>query len=223
MYFIKICITYTFVIFILLCKCDVYCSESSSNQNTLNDFDSIIIHIQEKVGCDERYAILLYQIINYFAEGIQTDLTYIAQSTDDLEYKEKRIKNTISRYFQSPESNVQVSSLSRSSIFDFSIHTYLHRLAKLRSRYRYTKVELIFEPDYLGISRFEKVGDSKYELSVSMWQKFVGYIGDSVVYSDATRKKFRLYFVLNEKPTVKIDEILVAETVNLDYYKRHRK
>jgi len=225
MHFVKKLTCCNIVLFFTLhCSSLVY-SDSKSYDDTLNSFDAVINHIQERVGLSEESAIVLYQHINMFAEGIQTAITYIAQSSDDYDTKEKKIRYTISKYFDSPESTVQVSSLSRSTIFDYSIHTYLYRLARLRSRYHYTKVELIFEPDYLGISSFKKIGESKYELSVSMWQEFIGYIGDSIAYSDATRKKFLLYFEFDERRrfTIKIGQILVAETINLDYYRKYRR
>jgi len=211
------------VIVFFLFPCKYTYSEVNISYNNTSEYDRVINHIQEKLSCDEKKAVRFYLFINYFAEGIQTEITYIAESAESMTIKEKKINYTISKYFESPYSNVQVSSLSRPSIFDFSIHTYLHRLARLRSRYHYTEVKIMFEPDYLGMSSVEKISENKYEISVAMWQMFKGYIGDTIVYSDATRKKFRFLFdYSNQMPSVKISEILVAETITLDYYLNNR-
>jgi len=183
------------------------------------EYGTIIDTIQRNVGCDREAAEALLAVINYFAEGIQTEFSYLASSKDDIYIKEIRIKKTIQKYFESERSIVQVSNVHRKPIYDYEIRTYLDRLARL-ALYKYTRVELLFDPDYLGIGQFLQTGPNSYELSVSMWQIFRAWMGNELAYADATKKKFRLNFVIEgDRVQVKISEILVSETTSLEKYK----
>lgn len=211
---------YFIIIFVFLSCFSIQSNFALTNNNDgMDDFEFILNNIQNKVKCSKKAALQLFRIINFFAEGIQTEISYIASSKDDMFIKEEKINFVIGRYFENKYSNVQVSSHNKKYVGNYPIHTYLHRIARL-NRYKYTKVELLFKPDYLGIGSFEKINDTKYELSISMWQIFQGWIGDNLRYSDATKKKFRLNFnIVGKKVTVAINEILVSETLNLDYFK----
>jgi ubiquitin len=181
-----------------------------------SDYERTIESIQKQIGIDYSSAEKLFLGINYFAEGIQTNLTYLASSKDSFSEKDNIIKLTINDYFVSPKSQIQVSSLSHPDIYSYDIQAYLHDLSRL-SNNSYTKVELIFRPDYLGIGRIEKLRSGKYEISVSMKQMFRGWNEGKIAYQDETRKKFRLVFDFKGgSASIKINEILVAETIQLD-------
>jgi|SaaInl8_200m_RNA_FD_contig_81_665631_length_4491_multi_4_in_0_out_0_4 hypothetical protein len=193
-------------------------------------YEDCVNRLKDRLQCTQRTAEDLFLKINYLADGIQEKLVYVASSTDSTSSKEEMIDEIIQEYFTSENSTIQVSSLRRTSIYDYTItdytiDDYLHRLANLKDELGYAKVDLMFEPSYLGIGAVEKTDDFSYEISISMWQSFVGWIEDSIGYDDATRKKFRLSFDLkdNKISNIRIDEIAVAETIELERFKRRLK
>ncbi|MFN3639032.1 MAG: hypothetical protein ACK4XY_11255, partial [Chloroherpetonaceae bacterium] len=80
---------------------------------------------------------------------------------------------------------------------------------------RYTKVELTFQQDYLGMGQIYPDG-TDFELSISLWQIFRGWKDNMLAYQDATKKKFRLAFkkIGDGKYDVKIKEALATETID---------
>jgi len=209
--------------FVLLFGVLVFASvlaQNNSNSEEVSDYDSILNKIQTSIDCDRETAEAFLGLIENFAVKIQAEFTYLASSPDELAIKQKSIKSTIKKYFESENSLVSVSNVNRKPIYDYEVKVYLYRLATL-IHYKYTKVELLFDPDYLGISKFERIGPTSFELSVSMWQLFRGWVGYELVYEDATRKKFRLrvHILSSGKVELKISEILVAETIPYERYK----
>jgi len=195
--------------------------EKAKSLVTDSAYEQIIDNIQKSFSSDRETAEAVLSIINYFAEGIQTEFSYLASSKDDINLKEIRIKKTIQKYFESESSLVQDSNVNRKPIDDYEVKAYLYRLATL-IHYKYTKVELLFDPDYLSIGTFLQTGPNSYELSLSMWQIFRAWKGYELVDSDATKRKFRLGLTLLDDGTIriKIIEILVSETISLDAYSK---
>lgn len=192
------------------------CQESSK-------LNKAIENIQKTLGKDREYATWIIKIIDEFSTSLQVNIEDIANSQDEYYRKKERINFIIQRFFVSSSSSVEVSTLRLpSSIQSYDIYTYLNRLAKLNTRYN--RIELIFDPDYLGIGTFERGKlNGTFEISITMWQIFHGWIDGRLSYEDATRKKFRLIFYVDEnnhlKPNgIKVDEILVAETIDLKNY-----
>jgi hypothetical protein len=183
--------------------------------------ESAIQHLQNGINCSREEAERLYKTINFFADGVTSDLSYIASSEDGLAAKQKVINRTIKDYFENANSIIQVSSISKDpenpDIFDYPIRRYLYRLANLRNKY--TKVELTFEQDYLGMGQIYPDGKD-FELSISLWQIFRGWADNAPMYQDATKKKFRLAFKRqeNDKYDVKIKEALATETIDLNKF-----
>lgn len=183
--------------------------------------ESAIAHLQNGIKCSREEAERLYRAINYFADGVTSDLTYIASSQDDFATKQKAINRAIRDYFESPNSIIQVSSISKNpdnpEIYDFTIRRYLYRLANMKNRY--TKVELTFQQDYLGMGQIYPDGND-FELSISLWQIFRGWKDNALAYQDATKKKFRLAFkkIGDDKYDVKIKEALATETIDLNKF-----
>ena len=177
----------------------------------------LIEHIQERVGLSKENAISLINMINNFAINLQTNITYMASSNDSRAIKEKKIDEIIKNYFMSVNSEVQVSSLNENrKLSAFKVFIYFQHLINLKKFYKYTKVELLFAPDYLGIGQFYHTKEKgTYEVSISMWQLFIGYVGDNISYKDLTKKKFRLFFkfVSEEGLYIKVDQILVLHTL----------
>jgi hypothetical protein len=183
--------------------------------------ESAISHLQNGINCSREEAERLYRTINFFADGVTSDLTYIASSRDDFATKQKAINRTIRDYFENGNSIIQVSSISKDpenpDIYDFTIRRYLYRLANMKNRY--TKVELTFQQDYLGMGQIYPDGQD-VELSSSLWQIFRGWKDNLLAYQDATKKKFRLAFkkIGDDKYDVKIKEALATETIDLNKF-----
>jgi len=182
-------------------------------------YKKVIEQIQYTLNCKRINAIKLFNIINIFADDIQKIISHIASSDNPKQFDQKYIKEVVQQYFESNNSIVQVSSQTRKNIATYFITDYLQHLSTIKEKYGYTKVKLTFDPEYLGMSKLEKVGTNKYELSICMWQFFSGYIDDIEIYNDATRKKFRFFFrKINNLLTVSVDQICVAETISKDKY-----
>ncbi len=195
------------------------CSSGAESQAQVG-FDRVVEHIQEKMGRDRDDAEAILLIIYSFVQDLQFQFTYIASSSDSYEAKIPVVKETIGRYFLSPHANIQVSSRTRGTVSDYSVSVYLDNLARLRSHRGYTKVELAFDPDYVGIGAIERTSQAEYQLSVNLWQTFKGWRDNRVWYSDATQKKFRLIIEsTRDSIDIKIKEIKVSETVDLELYR----
>ena len=192
-------------------------TDSAYSRN--DKFERIIYQIQSSLNCKRENAIKVFNIINIFSDRVQKIISEIASSDSSRQFNEEYINKVVQQYFESENSIVQVSSRSRNSLSTYYIKEYLYHLTRLKTKYGYTKVELTFDPEYLGLSKLEKVGTNKYELSVCMWQLFSGFIDDDEIFSDATRKKFRFMFrKINNTLTVSIDQICVAETISKEKY-----
>lgn len=191
-------------------------------------YEKAISNIKTVLNCDRDYAEWFIYKINNYAEKVQSDIEYIANSTDEYSIKITRITPIIRKWFKNENSIVEVSSLNHPDYCDQrTIQEYLYNLAKIKQRYNYIRVQLMFVPDYLGIGRFEKrIGENCYELSLTMWQIFTGWSKDGVKYEDATRKKFRLLFYVDDKNRlvdIKAERILVAETIRKNQLKEYIK
>jgi len=189
--------------------------------NAQTRYEEIVNHVQTTVGCDADYAEWLMYKIDEFAKQLQDNISFIASANEPYEVKERIVKTVINESFESRFSYVDVSSIHAGvvNVSSSYVYRYLYRLSRLKDTYNYTKVELLFNPDYLGIGKFYKTDDSTYELSVTMIQIFRAWYGENVVYSDETRKKFRLNFHVDENNRltgIKVDRILVTETKNIE-------
>lgn len=186
-----------------------------------DSYTEVLRHVQNRMGCDIQTAKAVILIINNFSENLQGHISDIAST--NYAFDKRTLSNRIIKdYFTGPLAKVQVSHLNSPHVNEYTISVYLSRLANLSHRKGYSKVELVFLPDYLGIGTLEKITPRHFELSVSMWQVFRGYFGDGVGYEDWTRKKFRLnIYIHDDHISVKTGQILVAETLDEDSF--HRK
>lgn len=194
---------------------------NSYGQN--HKYEKHIKHIMNTLNCERSYANWVISRIDNFSVKIQSNIEYIANSNDNYQTKINSIPNIISQNFVSNNSKIDVSSKNRKSLTTYTIREYLFHLAKIKKRYGYAKVELIFIPDYLGMGKFYKISDNTYELSITMWQVFKSWFRDSnIAYEDATRKKFRLIFYVNsrnELTNIKVDRVFVSETIDVNKIK----
>lgn len=175
-------------------------------------------HIMSKWGCKKSYAEWVMTKIDEFAVQVQSNFEYVTNSSDDYQTKIDNIPEIIDMSFVSKNSKIEVSSKHKVLPSTYKIKDYLFRMAKIKKIYGYSKVELLFKPDYLGIGKFSKTSDNSYELSLTMWQIFKSWgKDDQLAYYDQTRKNFRLiFFVDNENrlTEIKIDHVFVEETLN---------
>jgi hypothetical protein len=186
-------------------------------------YEVSVNHIMSTLECNRSYAEWVISRINDFSMQIQSDIEYIANSNESYSKKINDIPYIISQNFVSDYSKVDVSSSHSNSIKTYNIRQYLYRLSKVKKNNGYSKVELIFVPDYLGMGKFYKTSNNTYELSITMWQIFRAWFGENhTAYEDATRKKFRLIFYvnsMNKLTNIKVDRIFVSETIHLNTLK----
>lgn len=187
-------------------------------------YEQAINQIRERFNCDENYAKWIVQKVDEFCTSLESDIEYVANSNDSYQSKIGYIDNTvIKNHFVNRQSQIDISSVNTQRINTTTISQYLYSLAKIKEKYGYTKVELLFDPDYLGIGTFHKVSSNCYELSVSIWQIFRAWKRENISYSDATRKKLRLLFFVDKDgyvTDIKTDRIAVAQTVPIDRYNK---
>jgi len=217
-------IVFSFLLLVLFGSIAYFAFEQKMKADSEEPIKSILENIQKNVDVDLPTAWAVLGNIADFSAGIQAELTYFASSDDSLSVKQRRIKYAIERYFESEKSLVQVSHVNRKPIDDYEVKVYLDRLAILNKQ-QYTKVELLFDPDYLGVGPFTRTGENSYELGVSMWQTFRAWRGDELIDSSATRRRFSLSFALSYKGTthMRIRQIFDIETIPLDAYRRRFK
>lgn len=185
--------------------------------------ESAISHLQNGINCSREEAERLYRTINFFADGVTSDLTYIASSRDDFATKQKAINRTIRDYFENGNSIIQVSSISKDpenpDIFDFTIRRYLYRLANMKNRY--TKVELTFQQDYLGMVLFLTLVPLDVLGQIHDWEDF----NKTMVAIERINKKKEMSFLnalsdddfIHSTDFVQLFNIIKSSHLNLGY------
>jgi len=188
-------------------------------------FDDTVKDIQKKLNCSQNDAMNFMKYVKHTMEKIQNNLSLIALIETPKGEKNELIKFTISEYFEKPTSMIYTSSKTQSGLEKVTVKYYLDKLAN--SYYgRYTKVELYFRPDYLKMGAIQAYIDPKYgkayEFTMDTWQIFKGYIGDNIVYEDATLKVFGFIFFKSNNDDIwalKIRSVSVKHTTTVEELK----
>lgn len=179
-----------------------------------NQDEDILRRLAGVTRTDRAKAIYIYNALDTFMTELGDQLSYIAESTDTAEEKDKVAEKVMADYFDSKDALVYVSTAPSNAIARYTVRVYLHNLARIREREGYTKVRLYFKPDYLGMgSLFSVYGaPNTYEISVSIIQIFIGEHAE-FTYADETKKRLRIRFMYPlRRPPFKIHEILVLQT-----------
>lgn len=176
----------------------------------------IIKEIAATTGVSDEKAIQTLNAILAFTERLQSRLSYIASSSDPLPKKDAFVRSTIQSCFDSETSPIEIAASGKGTLRVIPVNTYLHRLARLKELYGYGKVSLTFRSDYFGMGRVYSVPGKPgaYEISVSLVQLFSASRNGVTVYSDASKRKFRIALVLeNETLRLAVKEAFVTESV----------
>ncbi|MEM6343511.1 MAG: hypothetical protein AAF927_06505 [Bacteroidota bacterium] len=96
--------------------------------------------------------------------------------------------------FIDEESVVEVSSVNRESVINYAIREYLEHLMEMK----YDKVEISWA-NIKYISKLRLGADGNYYGTISIEQKFVGYLGEKAVYEDTTIKNIEIVLKTYEK------------------------
>lgn len=192
------------IVFFFALVCNGYSGEAA--------IENIIRSIQRNTGLDREKSMRLFADVNLFSESITTDISGFLLHEGNRDSKGKKIDKIIENYFVSESSTVQVSKHDSQYIKSYKARTYLNRILDLKNTY--SRVQLIFVPNHFDFSRVETLRNGKYEMSVSVLQLFRGFLENKIVYSDVTRKKFRISIVQknSNKFEIKASEISVSET-----------
>ncbi|MDM8544257.1 hypothetical protein QUF90_24530 [Desulfococcaceae bacterium HSG9] len=198
-------------------KNDDRCSQNES------DFDITRCYLQYKFDMNKEDAEALMLVISYFIEGIQDKISYLASSNDNIEIKSEQINNIIKKYFLSEYSLVHIPLIQNQQRETITIKEYLSSLAKLNI-HKYKKIQFSFDPQYLGFNAIDKIGETNYEISISVWRILQMYSnGTSIDYQDATKMKFRIVISVNKnKVVMKTRELIASETIDIDKYLNKR-
>jgi len=177
----------------------VFCFTSSSQSS--NRYKETVNKVMSKFDCNEEDAKNFMGYVQGKVRRVQNNFTKIASDFTERIDKYDLIEFTIDEYFESPNSLIYTTSLNSSNVDSMSVKYYLTRLA---NKYwgRYDKVELYFHPNYLSLGTIHKYNrkfGNIYEFHVETIQIFKGYLGENIIYSDATIKVFGFVFSKNIK------------------------
>jgi len=175
------------------------------------DYEKILLNIQVSLDCERNTAIKVFYAINQFIEKIQYILSNIGSTDSNLiQNNSEYIDKIVKEYFESDKSTVQVYSQDNIKITTYNIKEYLHNIVNLKKKYNFTKFELIYDRNYIGMTSLKKINDSKYKISVYMTQLFSGY-KDNATYNDEKKNifSFILRITPNNTLNIRIDNTLV--------------
>ncbi|MEL7339389.1 MAG: hypothetical protein AAGM67_02805 [Bacteroidota bacterium] len=96
--------------------------------------------------------------------------------------------------FVDEEAAVEVSSVNQSEIINYAVREYLEHLMEMK----YDKVEISWA-NIKYISKLRLGSDGNYYGTISIEQKFVGYLGEKAVYEDTTIKNIEIVLKTYEK------------------------
>lgn len=96
--------------------------------------------------------------------------------------------------FIDEESAVEVSSASQETIISYTIREYLEHLMEMK----YDKVEISWA-NIKYISKLRLGADGNYYGTISIEQKFIGYLGERAIYEDTTIKNIEIVLKTYEK------------------------
>lgn len=96
--------------------------------------------------------------------------------------------------FVDEEAAVEVSSVNQSDIINYAVREYLEHLMEMK----YDKVAISWA-NIKYISKLRLGQDGNYYGTISIEQKFVGYLGEKAVYEDTTIKNIEIVLKTYEK------------------------
>ncbi len=96
--------------------------------------------------------------------------------------KSRSVETAISLFIKG--SKIEVSSLNRNTVNKTLVEDYFEELQNLP----YTKVEISFY-NLSYVSNFVQSSDGSYVATATVFQRFVAYKGDFIVYQDKTKKQ----------------------------------
>jgi len=185
-----------------------------------NEKERLLVNIKNKINAckTKEDAKRFLNYVQNVMDIVQTSFSQLV-STRKIEDVYKIKKNLLYNYFES-DACVQISSINSSLLLTQIINDYLNRLTNYN--YRYGKVELYFDKEYLAFGNIYEFGPKNnraYEFNLTASQIFKGYIGDYIQYGDATIKVFNFVFKKVENSwTLKIKSITAKETYSLENY-----
>jgi len=141
--------------------------------------------------------------------------SYIIAMTDKAishSIKQQAVSNAV-KLFSSEDNIVQVSNTINTNIDTYKIRNYFNHIMVLG----YSRVEIKwYDVDYY--TDLHKGSDGKYYAVVTVFQKFEGYHGDNIIYSDITQKNIEIEIDIKEDPhgetfwKVALGDISVVQT-----------
>lgn len=140
-----------------------------------------------------------YEIIKEETLRKVTELNhYITVITDKSILNEEIHKQAVTdavKLFQNEDKIIQVSNIKSTSVSEQKVRAYFNKIRVLK----YSKIDIKwYDVEY--VSELKKGADNRYYGIVTVFQKFTGYSGDNVSYTDITQKNIEIIVDVKEDP-----------------------
>ena len=208
-----------FICFVLILSLKV--EVLSSNDNFSQSVEDSIRKIQEALGYDREEAKNLLGYITKILDEVQNVIRDVSSNEISIQKKEELSRYIIKKHFiDSDDAGVQVISNVSKRIEEYRVPDYFKHISDYSaSRFKYNKVIILFNRDYLKLGTVYNLGNNNYEFSISSCQWFRAFDDTIVVYEDFTMKHFifLLYPVETTEGTklaVKLRYIAVAHLLD---------
>jgi hypothetical protein len=179
--------------------------------NTLTAQSQLQSQSTSRILSDEDYA----NIAEGTKEKVKELESYIIAMTDkgiSHSIKQQAVSNAV-KLFSSEDNIVQVSNTINSNIDNYPIRQYFNHIMVLG----YSRVEIKwYDVEYY--TDLHLGSDGRYYAIVTVFQKFEGYQGDNMIYSDETQKNIEIEIDIKEDPhggtfwKVALGDISVVQT-----------
>jgi hypothetical protein len=187
-------------------------------------FDRMMARVVEQTGAgEEDAAALLFDMVDLF-EDLEVHLNLIADPERPHDKRLETVRETVTTFFESDESVVQISSKKYGLVIPRSVDRYLRRLSRLDELFGYRRVRFDFEKgvEFQDIQKIAGEPDA-YDAVFVLWQIFESENADGRIYQDATKKRFRAVIrrVNDNRWDIKLTQVLVDDTQTLEVYLRY--
>lgn len=168
-------------------------------------------NLSETLNLDKKALIAYKEVTTQQLNSLSNYLQLIASKETSLDDLEIYIRSAIDLFI--PKSVIEVSNL-RYAKKTYPIESYFHHLSGLN----YTKIDINFyNVSYLG--NFHQGTDGNYYATASIFQEFIAYNGDYIVYKDRSKKDITVCLKWEKDPIYKkhrwillFEDIKVVET-----------
>jgi|MudIll2142460700_1097286.scaffolds.fasta_scaffold59641_2 hypothetical protein len=177
------------IIIILVCTGNTAAQEKSKNARSVK-----IAEIAVNINLNEADIELFKKTTRQKVDEFQEHILIISNKDESRERRNLAEKEALKLFLA--DATMEISQLDENgniTIVARPMGEYLYRLKVLP----YTKVLIEFY-DIAYVSNFTKGTDGRFYATATVFQKFTGFTGDEIVYSDITKKEIEIIVDLVE-------------------------